>query len=300
MKEVYIIVYLDLVGYSKNNEPIQITFFKNFQRELHHILYEDIIKNDCILIPTGDGMIIGIKNNQDFDYLKSIYLVIEITKWAHSKDSKLRSSIHVGDVNLLVDINKNKNIVGNTINDAARMLSGADDDSIIVSKSFYDKYLRSGTVVIGENNPINEKISFIIVDEDIVIDKHSFEHNVYNIVFINDGIEYGNKCKILTKYFTPVYSSDYPKKENLRKAFFKRVKRSTELVLFGIYHPDTPGIIENITSNNYRDIKIKIYYASDELEDTILNFFDTTNVEYKIKTKKESIKKILKIKELNP
>ena len=300
MKEVYIIVYLDLVGYSKNNEPIQISFFKKFQRELHHILYEDIIKNDCILIPTGDGMIIGIKNDQDFDFLKSINLVIEITKWAHLNNSELRSSIHVGDVNLLIDINKNKNIVGNTINDAARMLSGADNNSIIVSKSFYDKFLRKEAVVIGENCSINKEISFIIVDEDTIIDKHSFEHNVYNIVFIENDVEYGNKCKIITKYFTPVYSTDYPKKENLRKSFFKRVSRCTELVLFGIYHPNTPEIIENITSNDYRDIKIEIYYASDALEDDILKFFGTKNNDYKIETKKKSINKLLEMKDLNP
>ena len=129
MKEVYFIIYLDLVGYSKNNEPIQVRFFKKFQREIHHLLYDDIINHDCILIPTGDGMIIGIKNSNDDDFLKSIDIVVGIINWANQNNSKLRSSIHVGDVNLLIDINKNKNIVGNTINDAARMLSGAEDGS---------------------------------------------------------------------------------------------------------------------------------------------------------------------------
>ena len=300
MKEVYFIIYLDLVGYSKNNEPIQVGFFRKFQREIHHLLYEDILKNDCVLIPTGDGMIIGIKNDKDDHYIKCIDLVINIIDWALNNESRMRSSIHVGDVNLLTDINKNKNIVGNTINDAARMLSGAEDDSIIISKSFHDKYLRNGRVVIGKNNEINKDISFVLIDEDSIIDKHSFEHNVYNVIFIKGEKKYGKECKILTKYFTTVYSSDYPKKDNLRDSFFNRVENCSELILFGIYHPNTPKILEKISHNNFRRIQIQIYFASDELENEIRSFFNSSDTGLTTSTKRESLKLINKYKSENP
>ncbi len=296
MPEVYIIIYLDLVAYSKNNELIQISLFKNFQRELNHILYDDIINNDCILIPTGDGMIIGIKHDKEKSYLTSINMIIEIINWAKKNNTKLRSSLHIGDVNLLIDINKNKNIVGNTINDAARMLSGAENDSIIVSKTFFDKFLRQGSVCIGTKYAITENLQYIIADEDTIIDKHSFEHNVYNILFIKNNNEYGNRSVILNKYFTNIFSSDYPKKKNLEDSFSEKISNCTELILFGIYHPNTPKIIKEINTNNIRDVNIKIYYASNKLENQMLEFFNTDEIDYKIPTKQKSIEEIYKLK----
>ena len=77
----YIIIYLDLVGYSKNNEPIQVDLFKKFQKQIHHVLYDEIIQEKCILIPTGDGMIIGLEDDTLNAYLLSLELVTDIIDW---------------------------------------------------------------------------------------------------------------------------------------------------------------------------------------------------------------------------
>ncbi len=290
----YIIIYLDLVGYSKNNEPIQISLFKKFQKQIHHILYDEIIHNKSILIPTGDGMIIGLEDNMTDSYTLSLELVTDIIDWTKKNDVEIRSAIHVGEVNVLTDINRNKNIVGNTINDASRMLSGADDGSIIISKTFYNKYLRKGEVTIGNKYDIDDIFSYILVDEDNVIDKHSFEHFVYNVLIYKNDIEYGIGSKILNKFFTSIYSKDYPKKDNLQKRFINKVKSSESLTLFGLYHPSTPMILQNIEINEFRNIEINIYYAGDNLKDTIEDFFSSSTDKLDFTNKERSQFEVLK------
>lgn len=125
MAETSILIYFDLVGYSKNNEIIQVDFFKGFQKELHHLLYDEIMapEQEAILIPTGDGMIIGLKENEKNErYLRAIEVVVKVFKWSEMNNVGLRCAVHVGSVNRLKDINRQDNIIGNTINDAARML----------------------------------------------------------------------------------------------------------------------------------------------------------------------------------
>lgn len=237
MTESFILVYLDLIGYSKNNEPIQVALFKNFQKTIHKLLYEETLEADSIFIPTGDGIIAGIKNREvSKSYLQAFELVVGVTEWTRSNNCDVRSSIHVGDVNIIKDINRHDNIVGNTINDAARILSGANDGGIVISKTFFEKFLRRSGMTVGYQYKIDDRWSFALTDEDVVLDKHSFEHNIFNFVLYCNGKTFGNADKILLKYYTNIYSTDYPKSKNLREQFFDRVATSTELDFVGIYH----------------------------------------------------------------
>lgn len=288
----YIIIYLDLVGYSKNNEPIQVALFKKFQKQIHHVLYDEIIQEKCILIPTGDGMIIGLEDDALNSYLLSLDLVTDIIDWTKKNTVKVRSAIHVGEVNILKDINRNNNIIGNTINDAARMLTGADDGAIIISKTFYNKYLRKPDITMGNKYDINTTFSFILVDEDSVIDKHSYEHFVYNILIYKNEIEYGLGSKILNKFFTSIYSKDYPKKDNLNNRFFNKVKSCESITLFGIYHPNTPSILDKLEINDFKSVEINLYYASNDLQKHIEDFFSSNDENLNFTNKQVSIDKV--------
>jgi len=284
----YIIVYLDLVGYSKNKEPIQVSLFKKFQKEVHHLLYDEIVDENCILIPTGDGMIAGIENkNIETSYILSFELVVGMIDWTRRNECNVRSSIHVGDVNVLKDINRMKNIVGNTINDAARILMGANDGGIIISKTFNDKFLRTPDNQFGVKNNINADWSYCLNDEDIVIDKHSYEHNVYNIILTFKDIDYGSGEKILNKFYTNIYSTDYPKKQNLIESFLLKVKDSSELDFIGIYNPSLPETLKKIDFTNNRSIDVTILYAADSLKNEVKDFFgaDDGNLDWVKKQK---------------
>jgi len=172
------------------------------------------------------------------------------------------------------------------------MLSGANDGSIVISKEFYEKYLKrfasnSNTII-----PINDIFSFNLIDEDSVIDKHGYEHFIYSIVLYKENVAYGIESKILNKYFTNIYSTEYPKKENFYNSFIEKVKHCDSLVLFGIFHPSTINILKNIDTNANKEIHVDIFYASDILLDEIKNFFKTNIDELNIKSKKQSLQDI--------
>lgn len=294
MASSYIVVYLDLVGYSKNNDPIQVNLFKKFQKEIHHILYEEILDESCVLIPTGDGIIVGIENKRiDISYLRSFDLVTGIIRWTKSNSCNVRCSIHVGDVNILKDINRMKNIVGNTINDASRILSGSNDGGIIISKLFFETFLVSKDYKFGKKIQINDSWHYVISDEDTVIDKHSKEHNVYNIVLYEKDIAYGSLEKILTKYSANIYSTEYPKKKNLTESFFAKVESAVELDFIGIYNPSLPHILEKLDFSVPRHVNITILYASDKLTSSLEEFFGSSTENLDWKRKAESLQNIV-------
>lgn len=294
MAESYIIIFVDLVDYSTNNEPIQVSFFRNFQREINHILYEEIIDGNCVLIPTGDGMIIGIKNNEGIAFINSIRVVCDLFKWSENTRYSFRIALHVGDVNTLYDVNRNKNLIGNLINDASRILSAGDSDSIIISDTFYNRYLRSKNTRIGVEYNINEKYSFYLVDEGTVVDKHNYVHNIFSILLKESNIEYGCSNKINSNYYTRIYADEYPKKENLEKEFLNRVSVCSSILFYGIYNQTVPRIIENIEINEKRKVSINILYAGDDIKSLITEYFKSNVQKLDIATKVESIQLINK------
>lgn len=293
MVESYIIIFIDLVDYSKSNEPIQITFFKRFQKEVYHILYDEICDDCCIMIPTGDGMILGLKNNGQESFLNSLRILIEIFDWAEKNNYSFRSALHVGSVNVVKDVNKNKNLVGNLVNDASRMLSGGDADSIIISKDYHNVFLRDKNSKIGILNKINNEFSFMIIDEGTVVDKHSYVHNVYAITITKNEKKYGSEKPLITNFYTRIYSDDYPKKENMKKSFSGKIRSGSDIIFYGIYNKNVPYLLQEMDINEHRKVNIQIIYASDSLKDEIKIFFETDKENLNIKTKKESLEKVM-------
>ena len=298
MAETSILIYFDLVGYSKNNEIIQVGFFKGFQKELHHLLYDEIMatEQEAILIPTGDGMIIGLKENEKNEkYLRAIEVVFKVFKWSEKNSVGLRCAVHVGSVNRLKDINRQDNIIGNTINDASRMLGGADNGSIVVSKEFFYKYLRSSEWTFGVEYKLPNDYIFTLLDEDVVIDKHSEVHTVFSIEFKdNDGFKCGCEGRILSKYDFTVYSKEYPKLNNMKDKFFSIVRNGEDINLVGIYHPNTPKILGNIYANENKIVSLNIYYAADSLREEIKTFFGSKPGNLDFVNKKKSISEVKK------
>lgn len=295
MQEACIIIYLDLVGYSKMNEPKQVAFFKNFQKILHHLFYDEIVyqENSIVLIPTGDGMIVGLKEQcLTAPHLKVLEIIYELYKWSKGNGIELRTSIHSGSVNKIKDINQQDNIAGNTINDGARMLGGADNGTIVMSKDFFYKYLIKEQCTFGVEYKLTKDFFFTLLDDDVVVDKHGRVHNVYSIKMRKAQIECGEQGKILTKYNYTIYSNDYPKIANLQTSFKENIKQGEEITLVGIYHPNIRHIINNVYSNSNKKVKINLYYASDLIIDDVSNFFNSTNGTLNFKEKTNSLTEI--------
>lgn len=292
--ESYIIIFLDLVEYSLKSELDQMKLFTEMQRGIYHVLYHEITKEECILIPTGDGMIIGLKNSEDDSFMNSLRTVVDIIEWAQINDCYFRIALHVGDVNVVKDINKNRNLIGNLINDASRMLSGCASESIVVSKVYFDRFLIKADLRIGTEYKINDNYSYTILDEGSIADKHGCVHNIFIITLSNNDKVFGADTRITSNFYTRIYADDYPKKENLRKSFTAKLSNCSDVVFYGIYHKSLPEILSNILINNSKKIYITAIYAADVLEQEIRAYF--ADYDQSLKDKRQSIENLIKFR----
>jgi hypothetical protein len=297
MQRDAIIIYLDLAGYSKNNELIQVDFFNSFQQEIHYVLYQEINspQKNVILIPTGDGMIIGLLVAEDGSSKveAAFKLVVRIFQWTANNESAIRCSLHSGSVNTLRDINRQDNIIGNSVNDAERMLSGADVNTIVISKTFFDKYIRRPDWEFNTDYRLaNSPYNYRILDEDYIHDKHNQVHRVLTVAIRKNGEVFGEKGQLLTRYFSRMFSHEYSKIANLRESFLPKIQLAQEIDLFGIFHPNTPKILENIQASSAKRVNVRVYYAADGLADEITKFFESESSNLKLSTKKSSLSAI--------
>lgn len=105
-----------------------------------------IPSDNVIYLPTGDGICIGLINvNSPYDaplqIAKQILTDLNIHNGKMSdlqRKFKVRIGISANVDNLIIDINKDKNLAGAGINRAARVMSIADGNQILVDQSVYD------------------------------------------------------------------------------------------------------------------------------------------------------------------
>lgn len=101
---------------------------------------------NVIYLPTGDGICIGLINvNNPYDAPLQIAKKILTDLNTHNEKMsdlqrkfKVRIGLSANVDNLIIDINKNKNLAGAGINRAARVMSIADGNQILVDQSVYD------------------------------------------------------------------------------------------------------------------------------------------------------------------
>jgi len=292
----YTIIMIDVVRYTMFNEVKQLDLFRELQKEINYIFYEELTDDQAIIIPLGDGMIIAINEKVDSLYLQDLlYKIIRIFRWTKNKEFKLRCALNTGSGYQVKDINKNKNIVGDIINNTNRLLQDIGEDTIVVSESFYMKFLKKGNLVLGvefeEGN-----IVFKIVDEDYIIDKHGNFHRTFAIALKDktDNFSIGDNGKILSKYLVKVYSKEYPKEQNKKEKFWKMVKEASDLYFIGLSHSGLVETLNQIEANQYKKVGIRVYFPSDSILNQIVKVFDFDRNEYNRDRKKEVIKELRK------
>lgn len=280
------IVNIDLVGYSTKTEPEQCIFAEEFHKIVREILSKINIQAP-IIIPTGDGIFLGYENNDPVkDYLKAIDFIFELKIWANKNDLKFRSAIHYGPTNVLEsDINRNKNLVGDLINNTARIISAGDEDAVIMHKEYYERFIR-------DNKKTIDNYTFEKVDSGTVLDKHHYTHICYSVMVYNEALSIGNNNELKLNYMTQICSTKMPKTENLEKSFQKRLAHATSVIFYGIYNPTTINSIKKIDCTDNRKIEITVIYAADQLKDSIKNFFGSDKNKLDFSNKQKSIKEI--------
>jgi Adenylate and Guanylate cyclase catalytic domain len=165
------IVFLDIIDYSKKPDSEQIEVKSQFNTLINNAL-KDIAQNDRIILDTGDGAAIACNGSPEDALFISLTIRDEILKSNILTPTPLyvRIGINLGPVRVVSDINGQPNIIGDGINVAQRIMSFAQPNQILVSRSYYEVTSR-----------LTQEISQLFDYSGIKHDKHVREHEIYSV-----------------------------------------------------------------------------------------------------------------------
>lgn len=165
------VVFLDIVDQSKKPVAEQIRDKELFNGFINEAI-KDVAQNDRILLDTGDGAAIALLGAPEEALFVAMTIRDGILKHNKNQEHKLfvRTGINLGPVRVVSDINGRPNILGDGINVAERVMSFAEANQILVSRSYYEITSR-----------LTEEITGMFTYFGIKQDKHVREHEVYSI-----------------------------------------------------------------------------------------------------------------------
>jgi len=165
------VVFLDIVDYSQLPVDEQIQIKNRFNGILAEAI-KDVAVNDRIILDTGDGAAISFLGDPEDALFVALNIRDAIT--SDSISSKHRFSactgINLGPVKLVQDLNGQRNLIGDGINVAQRVMSFAKPGQILVSRSYYEVISR-----------ISQEYAKLFHYEGARADKHVREHQVYSV-----------------------------------------------------------------------------------------------------------------------
>ena len=233
------IVFLDMIDYSKKPDSEQIEF-KNQFNDFINIALKDIAQNDRIILDTGDGAAIAYMGSPEDALFMALNIRDSIMKNNESGQSLMhvRFGINLGPVRVVKDINGRPNIIGDGINVAQRIMSFAQPNQILVSRSYYEITSR-----------LTQEISQMFDYSGVKHDKHVRDHEVYSVRLNKVSTVKENQEELITETSPLVKQLSVFNKINWNyaaPAVFVLV------TLFAIgklaFAPSTPSAVTNIAS----------------------------------------------------
>jgi len=141
------VVFVDIVDYSKKTVAKQLAI-KSWFNELLGQALASTATEDRIILDTGDGAAVCFPGDPEEALFTANSLRVSLLERDYPELS-FRIGINLGPVKVVKDINGRPNIIGDGINVAQRVMSFADPNQILVSRSYYevvsclsDEYLR--------------------------------------------------------------------------------------------------------------------------------------------------------------
>ena len=160
------VVFIDIVEYSKRSVTDQMQTKEQFNALLARAL-ADVPNSDRIILDTGDGAAISFLGDPE----EGLFLGLALRDALNAPGSntlRLRTGINLGPVRLVKDINNQPNIIGDGINVAQRVMSFAEINQVLASRSYYE--------VISA---LSADYAHLFNFEGARTDKHVREHEVY-------------------------------------------------------------------------------------------------------------------------
>ncbi|MBI3052854.1 MAG: hypothetical protein HYY77_02210 [Betaproteobacteria bacterium] len=134
------IVFLDIVEYSTQTVAKQLAL-KGWLNDILSQALKSVSEVDRIILDTGDGVAMCFLGDPEEALFVSNNIRVALNE-QHYPGLVLRTGINLGPVKLVMDINRRPNIIGDGINVAQRVMSFADPNQILVSRSYYEVVVR--------------------------------------------------------------------------------------------------------------------------------------------------------------
>jgi hypothetical protein len=165
------VAFLDIIEYSKKGVTSQIALKEQLNKVLGDAL-KGVSPNDRIILDTGDGAALSFVGDPEQALFVSLMLreAVEQRRPGVTDGLNVRIGINLGPVKLIKDLNGQSNIVGDGINVAQRIMSFAEPNQILVSRSYYE-------VV----SCLSDAYAKMFHYEGSRTDKHVREHEVYAV-----------------------------------------------------------------------------------------------------------------------
>lgn len=141
-------IFLDVVGFTHNRSVEAQSDIVHYLNAIVQSSVSAHVQADdkVIYLPTGDGLCICLLNVET-PYDVHILIAKDIVSGIYNHNNSINSDMRKFHVriginqnidNLVTDVNGNQNIAGAGINMAARVMTMADDDQILVAESVHD------------------------------------------------------------------------------------------------------------------------------------------------------------------
>ena len=227
----YDILLFDVKEFSKQSSYRQLEIKQSLQNCLG-TFFKTTGKN-YKSVSTGDGYYICLKsNNENYITLLDLisYLISEL------EDIEIRFALHTGMLEEYEELNKTVSVSGPAFNDLNRFLSGIIRGNIILaSRLFYEKFFH-GEFVTKKNLGIDRQL--VTFGKIIVRDKHGKNHDVYNISYLKDSIQYGLEFKDAESDSTDLDNIDFNDFKKIveysfgrkKATFIKRIEQTNPVV----------------------------------------------------------------------
>lgn len=128
------ILFCDIIGYSRMPPLEQSAALRTLNAAVEGVL-KDIdaaLENSVIALPTGDGMALNFNTSDPIVHLRAALRLLELLE-EQARNFGIRIGLNSDVDNCVIDINGKRNVVGNGINTAQRIMDLGGDGQVLMN-----------------------------------------------------------------------------------------------------------------------------------------------------------------------
>lgn len=158
-----VVVGVDLVGLALREQEEQrdliVALTAIVRAALGALLAPERDEAPVVALPTGDGITLAFLRAAHAPWARSTILdfIHRLQHWAREKGVALRIGVHDGTLDLIEDINGRRNVCGDTLQYARRVLDAADPRQVLFSDAAYGKLVGAAREFVELREPAPAK-----------------------------------------------------------------------------------------------------------------------------------------------